>query len=52
METAHFAHYKLDPIEGSSKKLNKTKILDEKNEENSYCFQLYFILTYQILSVI
>jgi hypothetical protein len=48
METAHLAHFKVDPIGGSSKKVNKTKILDEKNEENSECFQLYFIITYQI----
>jgi hypothetical protein len=38
--TAHFAHLKLDPIEGSSKKVNKTKNLEDKNEENSECFQL------------
>ncbi len=44
-EIVHFAQFKL---EGSFEKDKQNKFLDDKNKQNIYSIQLYFILNYQI----
>jgi hypothetical protein len=46
--TVHFAQFKLEPLKGSYEKDKQNEFLDDKNKQNIYSIQLYFILNYQI----
>ncbi len=43
----HFSYFKLQPIEGSSKEVNK-KLKDENKGKTINYIQLYLVLNYQI----
>jgi hypothetical protein len=45
---AHFANFKLEPIEGTFEKVNKIYLLEDETEGNSDGIQLYLILSYQL----
>ncbi len=44
----HFVKSEWEPREGNSVKVNKTKILEAKNEGVINCIQIQFILSYKI----
>ncbi len=48
MEQHIFAQFKLQLIEDSSEKINKTTKFEDGNEGNSKCFLIYPILNDQI----